>query len=128
LAIIDLSDAGLEPFASDDGRLQLIFNGEIYNYLELREQLRARGHRFRSQTDTEVLLAGYREWGERCVEHFNGMWAFAIWDSEHRTLFCSRDRFGVKPFYYSLENGRFAFASEPWVLAGRGANPQAVRD
>ena len=63
LAIIDLSDAGLEPFASEDGRLQLIFNGEIYNYLELREQLRARGHRFRSQTDAEVLLAGYREWG-----------------------------------------------------------------
>jgi asparagine synthase (glutamine-hydrolysing) len=130
LAIIDLSDAGLEPFASDDGRLQLVFNGEIYNYLELREELRARGHVFRTQTDTEVLLAGYREWGERCVDHFNGMWAFAIWDSGRRTLFCSRDRLGIKPLYYRLEGSRFAFASEPWVLRGEAprANLGAVRD
>jgi asparagine synthase (glutamine-hydrolysing) len=128
LAIIDLSDAGLEPFASDDGRLQLIFNGEIYNYLELREELEAKGHRFHSATDTEVLLAGYREWGERCVERFNGMWAFAIWDAGRRTLFASRDRFGVKPFYYRLEGGRLAFASEPWVLGSREPNLQAVRD
>jgi asparagine synthase (glutamine-hydrolysing) len=128
LAIIDLSDAGLEPFASEDGRLQLVFNGEVYNYLELRDELAAKGHRFRTQTDTEVLLAGYREWGERCVDRFNGMWAFAIWDRERRTLFCSRDRFGIKPFYYRLEGGRFAFASEPWPLADGRANLAAVRD
>jgi asparagine synthase (glutamine-hydrolysing) len=128
LAIIDLSDAGLEPFASEDGHLQLVFNGEIYNYLELRSDLVAKGHRFHTETDTEVLLAGYREWGERCVDRFNGMWAFAIWDRERRTLFCSRDRFGIKPFYYRLEDGRFAFASEPWPLGAGRANLAAVRD
>jgi asparagine synthase (glutamine-hydrolysing) len=113
LAIIDLSDAGMQPFASEDGRLQLLHNGEVYNYRELRRELEGRGHRFRSATDTEVILAAYVEWGERCVERFNGMWAFAIWDGPRRTLFCSRDRFGVKPFYYRLEGGRFVFASEP---------------
>lgn len=113
LAIIDLSEAGRQPFASDDGRLQLVHNGEVYNYRELRRELEGRGHRFRSATDTEVILASYREWGEGCVERFNGMWAFAIWDGPRRTLFCSRDRFGVKPFYYRLEAGRFVFASEP---------------
>jgi asparagine synthase (glutamine-hydrolysing) len=126
LAIIDLSDAGLQPFEQDG--LQLLHNGEIYNYLELREELRARGHGFRTETDTEVLLAAYREWGGRCVERFNGMWAFAIWDPERRTLFASRDRFGVKPFYYRLDGGRFTFASEPWVLGRRRANLRAVRD
>ena len=128
LAIIDLSDDGLEPFASHDGRLQLVFNGEIYNYLELREELRAKGHRFRTQTDTEVLLAGYVEWGPRCVERFNGMWAFAIWDTKERTLFASRDRLGVKPFYYRLDGGRLTFASEPWVLGEGRAHLRVVRD
>src|SRR6266542_3845950 len=126
LAIIDLSDAGLQPMA--DGGLQLLHNGEIYNYVELRKELRAKGHIFRSKTDTEVILAGYREWGERCVEHFNGMWAFVIWDAERRTLYASRDRFGVKPFYYRLDGDRFAFASEPWPLRRGGANLRAVRD
>jgi len=128
LAIIDLSDAGLQPFASDDGRLQLLHNGEIYNYVELREELRAKGHRFRTATDTEVILAAYREWGRSCVERFNGMWAFAIWDTQERTLFASRDRFGVKPLYYRLDGDRFAFASEPWVLRREGANLGAIRD
>jgi asparagine synthase (glutamine-hydrolysing) len=130
LAIIDLSDAGLQPFASEDGRFQLIHNGEIYNYVELRAELETRGHRFRSQTDTEVVLAAYREWGERCVDRFNGMWAFAIWDSRERRLFASRDRFGVKPLYYRLEGGRLAFASEPRAFRGERlrANLGAVRD
>jgi asparagine synthase (glutamine-hydrolysing) len=126
LAIIDLSDAGLQPM--QDGGLQLLHNGEIYNYVELREELRAKGHRFRSETDTEVILAAYREWGERCVERFNGMWAFVLWDADRRTLFCSRDRFGVKPFYYRLDGTRFAFASEPWVLRSGAPNLRAVRD
>jgi asparagine synthase (glutamine-hydrolysing) len=112
LAIIDLSEAGRQPFASEDGRLQLVHNGEVYNYRELRRELEARGHRFRSATDTEVILAAYREWGERCVERFNGMWAFALWDGERQRLLCSRDRFGVKPFYYRYDRGRFVFASE----------------
>jgi asparagine synthase (glutamine-hydrolysing) len=126
LAILDLSDAGLQPM--QDGELQLIHNGEIYNYIELREELRGRGHRFSTGTDTEVMLAAYREWGERCVERFNGMWAFAIWDGARRTVFCSRDRLGIKPLYYRLEGGRFAFASEPWPLHREKANLRAVRD
>jgi asparagine synthase (glutamine-hydrolysing) len=133
LAIIDLSDAGLQPFASDDGTLQIVHNGEVYNYRELRRELGAKGHTFRSATDTEVILAAYREWGDRCVERFNGMWAFALWDGPQRRLFCSRDRFGVKPFYYRFDGGRFVFASEPRAFRGDGEarlepNPRAVRD
>jgi asparagine synthase (glutamine-hydrolysing) len=131
LAIIDLSDAGMQPFGSDDGALQLLHNGEIYNYRELRRELEARGHSFRSQTDTEVVVRAYEEWGDRCVERFNGMWAFALWDGRKRRLFCSRDRFGVKPFYYSWERERFAFASELKAFAA-AASPEphlpAVRD
>ena len=126
LAILDLSDAGLQPM--QDRELQLLHNGEIYNYLELRDELRAKGHRFSTGTDSEVILAAYREWGDRCVERFNGMWAFVIWDAEQRTLFCSRDRLGIKPFYYRLDGTRFAFASEPWPLRAAGANLGAVRD
>jgi asparagine synthase (glutamine-hydrolysing) len=133
LAIIDLSDAGRQPFASEDGSLQLVHNGEIYNYRELRRDLEGQGHRFRSRTDTEVVLAAYTEWGERCVERFNGMWAFALWDAERRLLFCSRDRFGVKPFYYRHAGGRLVFASEPKAFrADPGtrlrANASALRD
>jgi asparagine synthase (glutamine-hydrolysing) len=113
LAILDLSPAGNQPFASADGRLQLVHNGEIYNYRELRRELEAKGHVFRTATDTEVILAAYVEWGQRCVERFNGMWAFALWDGARRRLFCARDRFGVKPFYYRLDGARFSFASEP---------------
>jgi asparagine synthase (glutamine-hydrolysing) len=126
LAIIDLSDAGRQPFTRDG--LQLVHNGEIYNYLELRRELSAKGHVFRTDTDTEVLLAAYREWGEGCVERFNGMWAFAIWDEQRRTLFASRDRFGVKPFYYRYDGERFEFASEPWPLRRTAANLRVVRD
>jgi asparagine synthase (glutamine-hydrolysing) len=126
LAILDLSDAGLQPM--QDGELQLLHNGEIYNYLELREELGAKGHRFTTGTDSEVILAAYREWGESCVERFNGMWAFVIWDGARRTLFCSRDRLGVKPFYYRLDGDRFTFASEPWPLRQSGANLRAVSD
>ena len=132
LAIIDLSPAGMQPFASEDGRLRLVHNGEIYNYRELRRELEPRGHRFRTATDTEVLLAAYREWGERCVDRFNGMWAFAIWDGERGTLFCSRDRFGIKPFYYRWDGERFAFASEPKAFRADASplrpNPSVIRD
>jgi asparagine synthase (glutamine-hydrolysing) len=113
LAIIDLSEAGSQPFASEDRRLQLMHNGEIYNYRELRRELESAGHRFRSTTDTEVILNAYTEWGEACVERFNGMWAFVLWDGKSQRLFCSRDRFGIKPFYYRHDGSRFAFASEP---------------
>jgi asparagine synthase (glutamine-hydrolysing) len=133
LAIIDPTPAGDQPFASDDGRLRLIHNGEVYNYRELRSELETRGHRFRSATDTEVVLAAYREWGTSCVERFNGMWAFAVWDEAEQRLFCSRDRFGVKPFYYRIDGSRFTFASEPKAFEGlegapRRAEPGAVLD
>ena len=111
LAIIDLSDAGIQPFASDDGQLQLLHNGEIYNYRELR-RAQGRGHRFHTATDTEVVLHAYEEWGDRCVERFNGMWAIALWDGARR-LFCSRDRFGVQAVLLPLSTtAGFVFASE----------------
>jgi asparagine synthase (glutamine-hydrolysing) len=112
LSIIDLSDEGSQPMANEDGTLWLVFNGEIYNYLELRQDLQATGHRFVSSTDTEVILHAYEEWGWECLHRFNGMWAFALWDVRRGELFCARDRLGVKPFYYTLVEGSFLFASE----------------
>lgn len=112
LSIIDLSPAGHQPMSNADGLLWIALNGEIYNYLELREELRGRGHTFRTATDTEVVLCAYEEWGEACLERFNGMWAFALWDGRQRQLFCARDRFGIKPFYYLGTGETFAFASE----------------
>jgi asparagine synthase (glutamine-hydrolysing) len=131
LAIIDLSDGGSQPMHSSDGRLTITFNGEIYNYLEIRENLQRRGHRFVSSSDTEVILAAYAEWGADCVHRFNGMWAFAIHDRERQLLFCSRDRFGVKPFNY-IDNGRiFAFGSEIKqlvdLLPERAANKEVMQ-
>ncbi len=112
LSILDLSPAGHQPMASADGRCWIIYNGEIYNYLELRSELASHGHRFRTGTDTEVILAAYQQWGRDCLARFNGMWAFALWDNAQRQLFCARDRFGIKPFYYFWNNEIFAFASE----------------
>lgn len=118
LAILDLSPAGHQPMCNEDGTLWLVFNGEIYNYRELQVELQARGHVFRSRCDAEVILHGYEEWGDDCLQRFNGMWAFALWDSRRRRLFASRDRFGVKPFVYLERNGEFAFSSE---IAGLNA-------
>jgi asparagine synthase (glutamine-hydrolysing) len=112
LAIIDLTDGGSQPMHSGDGRLIITFNGEIYNYLEIRDELRRRGHHFATGSDTEVVLAAYAEWGADCVQQFNGMWAFAIHDRRRQRLFCSRDRFGVKPFYYIDTDRILAFGSE----------------
>lgn len=112
LAIIDLSDAGLQPMSNNDESVWITFNGEIYNYLELRSELQSTGYRFRSQSDTEVILAAYDAWGENCVSRFNGMWAFAIADLKRQKLFCSRDRFGIKPFHYYSNGEQFVFSSE----------------
>jgi len=101
LSIIDTSSAGHQPMLSADGRFVLILNGEIYNYRELREQLTGKGHDFRTQTDTEVLLAAWAEWGENCLSRLNGMFAFALWDNKERKLFLARDRVGIKPLYYA---------------------------
>jgi asparagine synthase (glutamine-hydrolysing) len=112
LAILDVTQAGNMPMASEDGRYTITFNGEIYNYKEIREELKSLGHCFRTGTDTEVILGAYREWGEECLSRFNGMWGFALWDRPRQTLFCARDRFGVKPFYYAIHDGIFYFGSE----------------
>jgi len=122
LAIIDLSEEGLQPMTNEDGTLWLVFNGEIYNYVELREELVGKGHRFHSHSDTEVILHAYEEWGPKCLSRFNGMWAFALWDEKKQELFCSRDRFGIKPFYYTVAGGSFLFASEIKALL---AHPDA---
>lgn len=131
LAILDVSTAGNQPMQTEDHRCTITFNGEIYNYKEIRQELEQAGVRFRSNTDTEVILRAYQHWGEECLQHFNGMWAFAIWDSAREVLFCARDRFGVKPFYYALHDGRFVFASEiKQILHAteipRTANPDTV--
>ncbi len=112
LSIIDLSSAGDQPMFNEDRTLALVFNGEIYNYLELIPVLQKCGHVFRSRSDSEVILHAFEEWGELCVERFNGMWAFAIWDTKKRSLFLSRDRLGVKPLCYFQRDGRFVFSSE----------------
>lgn len=117
LSILDLSENGKQPMSFADGRYWITFNGEIYNFIEIRDELRGLGYTFRTESDTEVILAAYRQWGEDCLLRFNGMWAFAIWDTVEKRLFLSRDRFGKKPlFYVELPNGDFAFASEMKAL------------
>jgi asparagine synthase (glutamine-hydrolysing) len=128
LSIVDLSPGGHGPMASPDGALWVTYNGEIFNYVELRQELRRAGHDFRTASDTEVLLAAYAEWGPSALDRFNGMWAFALYDARSGTLFCARDRFGVKPFHYWQGDGVFAFASEiKGLLAGDGVGAR-VRD
>lgn len=116
LSIIDVSPAGHQPMCSFDKKFWIVFNGEIYNYLELREELQQKGFSFHTNTDTEVILAAYQHWDKDCVKHFNGMWAFVIFDEQKNILFGSRDRFGVKPFYYYRDENVFAFASEQKAL------------
>lgn len=119
LAIVDLSSAGHQPMSSMDKNYWIIFNGEIYNYLELRTELISHGYSFRTGTDTEVILAAYDRWGTDCLHRFNGMWGFAIWDNRKRQLFLARDRFGVKPLYYCYDKDSFSFASEIKALIGK---------
>jgi asparagine synthase (glutamine-hydrolysing) len=132
LAIIDLSRAGHQPMANEDGSLLLTYNGELYNFQELVPLLESRGHRFHSQTDTEVVLHAYEEWGADCLSRFNGMFAFAIWDRARRRLFLARDRFGIKPLYYAEQDGRFLFASEVKSMLRAGlpgrVSPEALSE
>jgi asparagine synthase (glutamine-hydrolysing) len=116
LSIIDLSDGAAQPMWSDVSGHVMVYNGELYNYLELRNELIAVGHRFRTDSDTEVVLAAYCQWGEACVRRFNGMFALAIWDEAKQQLFCARDPLGIKPFYYVETSEEFAFASESQAL------------
>jgi len=112
LSILDLSEKGHQPLFYDEDNLIIVYNGEIYNYLELRKQLLDKGYTFNSNTDTEVLLAAYKEWGFNCLNKFNGMWAFCIYDKKKQILFLSRDRFGIKPLYYYKNRNQFIFSSE----------------
>ena len=112
LSILDLSPLGHQPMFDQNNRYMIIHNGEVYNFIEIREELKKKGYNFKSNTDTEVILYSYIEWGEECLNKFNGMWAFAIFDKIKREVFSARDRFGVKPFYYFHDDNKFIFASE----------------
>src|SRR4030067_1113640 len=132
LAIIDLTEGGQQPMILGSGRYVVTYNGEIYNYLEIRSELEAKGERFTSSSDTEVLLAAYKVWGRACVNRFRGMFAFALWDEQEKTLFLARDRCGEKPLFYHRDGDCFSFASElkgllP-LLAHRPALDSAVVD
>ena len=112
LSIIDIGETGNQPLYNEDGSKVLTFNGEIYNYQELRDELIQAGHVFVTNTDSETLLHGYEQWGEKLVERLRGMYAFVIWDRSEKKLFGARDMFGIKPFYYAKMNGTFLFGSE----------------
>ena len=115
LSIIDLSEAAAQPMPYLN-RYSLVHNGEIYNYIELKNELVQKGYSFRTQSDTEVIAAAYDHWNDECVEHFDGMFAFAIWDEQEQELFAARDRFGDKPFFYYYDKEKFVFASEMKAL------------
>jgi asparagine synthase (glutamine-hydrolysing) len=125
LSIIDLS-TGQQPLANEDETLWIVFNGEIFNYVELRAELVALGHRFRTASDTEVIVHAFEAWGEGCVERFNGQFAFALWDARSRRLFLARDRLGVRPLYYTVAADRFLFASEIKAIFTDPAVPRSI--
>ncbi len=131
LSILDLSAAGSQPMVASDGRCALAFNGEIYNFKDLREELQQQGETFRSRSDTEVLMMGYRRWGKGVIERLRGMFAFALWDTENRTLLLARDRLGIKPLFYAKLTSGIVFASEIKALfahpgLGKNLNPAEV--
>lgn len=126
LSILDLSSAAHQPMKDEESGNLIVFNGEIYNFPELRQELEAAGFEFRTRSDTEALLLGYRHWGTDVLRHLVGMFAFAIWDAGRRMLFLARDRAGEKPLYYFHHKGRFAFASELQALAGLGGPERAM--
>ena len=111
LSILDLSPAGHQPMFSHDGQYVIVFNGEVYNYIELKDELKSK-YVFKTRTDTEVVLAAYQEWGKACLDKFNGMFAFVIYNIASKELFAARDRFGIKPFYYYQNSDKFIFASD----------------
>jgi len=125
LSIIDLSELGNQPMFNEDDSVVIVFNGEIYNYKELMPELISKGHVFKSKCDTEVVIHAYEEYGEECVKLFNGMWAFVIYDLKKKKLFASRDRFGVKPFYFYKDNNRFIFSSEIKAILELGIGSNA---
>lgn len=125
LSIIDLS-TGQQPISNEDGTLWIVFNGEIFSYVELRADLQAKGHRFATNSDTEVLVHAYEEWGPKCLERFNGQFALAIWNTRDRSLFLARDRLGVRPLFYALKGGSLVFGSEIKALLATGRVPAVL--
>jgi len=125
LAIIDLSPAGHQPMITTNGQYAISYNGEVYNFQELRVELESLGHQFRSRTDSEVILNAYAQWGPECVDRFNGMFAFAVWDKNRQELFLARDRYGIKPLYYTFVNNSFLFASEQKAIL---THPEVSRE
>jgi asparagine synthase (glutamine-hydrolysing) len=128
LSIIDLSPTGHQPMTNREQNVWIVFNGEIYNYIELREELRAKGYTFRTRSDTEVIIHSYSAWGKEFVHHLNGMWSFALYDVAQGRLFCARDRFGIKPFYYLWDGTTFLFASEIKALFESRDTPRVSND
>jgi asparagine synthase (glutamine-hydrolysing) len=126
LAIIDLSPAGRQPMSNEDGTIWITYNGEIYNFQEIKQELEHKGHLFRSQTDTEMIVHAYEEWGVACLNRFNGMFAFALWDGRSRQLWLVRDRLGIKPLFYAHLPGRFLFGSEIKAILANGRVPRTL--
>jgi asparagine synthase (glutamine-hydrolysing) len=126
LSILDLSAAGHQPMSTEDGQVVVVFNGEIYNFVELRRELESLGHSFRSSGDTEVLLRAYLQWGKECLPRLNGMWAFAIYDKRRGVVFASRDRFGIKPLYRCTTKTHFLLASEIKSIRASGLVASAI--
>ncbi len=126
LSIIDLSGAGHQPMETEDGRLVIVYNGEIYNFAQIRQELQSRGHTFFSHSDTEVILKGFSEWGDGIVDRLNGMFAFAIWDEKNRCLFAARDPFGIKPLHYYHDGDIFIFSSELKGILASGMVTQEI--
>src|SRR6267142_1061678 len=123
LSILDLSPAGAQPMSDPSGRFLITYNGEVFNFREIRAILQSRGHNFRSQSDTEVVLASFEEWGPDCLKRLNGMFAFAIWDTQERVLFASRDRLGIKPLYWTNSHGTLFISSEIKAILATGRVP-----
>src|SRR5215467_7649112 len=126
LSIVDLA-TGHQPISNEDGTVWIVFNGEIYNHAELRKQLQAQGHHYRTQSDTETIVHLYEQYGRDCVRHLRGMFAFAIWDSKAERLYVARDRLGIKPLYYRLTPESFVFGSEVKVILAQGTQPRFRR-
>ena len=126
LSIIDLSRSGSQPMIDNLLKLTLVFNGTIYNYKQLRSRLISKGYSFFSSSDTEVIIKAYHYWGEDCVNHLDGMFAFAIWDKPSKKLFIARDRMGIKPLYYNLTNKAFTFASNSQALLTQGLDKSCL--
>jgi asparagine synthase (glutamine-hydrolysing) len=128
LAIVDLSPAGVNPMSNETGDVWIVYNGEIFNHADFRPDLEKAGHRYRSQTDTETVIHGWEQYGPKCLDRFRGMFAFALWDERAQTLFCARDRMGIKPFYYFWDGRTFVFASEIKALLEHPSVPTEFED